>query len=165
MPATTECGPTTRTAPIMKPSERSERRRAVQLPGGGFPHPLQDPKYNAERDHGREAPRTVSGLRYLQRCCTFSISFHQIVELRMCALSYRIREKHKWWEKVRDETVVEKWREEALQQEERGDLRESEWKLTPAMVRFSTFEPLSSSLFRYLGRLCTRGAPWIRISA
>lgn len=50
----------------------------------------------------------------------------------MCALSNHIREKPDWWEKVEDETIVEKWREEALQQA--GDDDEPEWKLTPAMV-------------------------------
>ena len=60
------------TVPIVKPSMPSERGRAVQLPDGGFPHPLQDPKLHAGRDNAREHPRTVSGSRYLQRRCTFS---------------------------------------------------------------------------------------------
>ncbi|KAF9779815.1 hypothetical protein BJ322DRAFT_1113121 [Thelephora terrestris] len=58
--------------------------------------------------------------------------FHQIVELRMCALSNRLREKPHWWEKMEDESIVEKWREEALQQA--GDDGKPEWKLTPGMV-------------------------------
>jgi len=82
----------------------------------------------------------------------------------MCALSHRIREKPNWWERVKDEVVVEKWREEVLQQEEGVD-KEPGRKLTPAMVRFPTFETLPPSLLRYPGRLCTRGAPWICISA
>ena len=50
----------------------------------------------------------------------------------MCALSNNIREKPEWWEKKEDETIVEKWREEALQQA--GEDESPEWKLTPAMV-------------------------------
>jgi len=50
----------------------------------------------------------------------------------MCALSNRIREKSNWWEKVKDETVVERWREEVLQQV--GDDERPERKLTPGMV-------------------------------
>ena len=65
----------------------------------------------------------------------FPIFFHQIVELRMCALSNRIREKPNWWEKMKDEAIMERWREEALQQA-RGDERR-EWKLTPGMVNLS----------------------------
>ena len=83
----------------------------------------------------------------------------------MCALSHSIREKPNWWEKVKDEVVVKKWREEALQQEQEGDLKEAGRKLTPAMVRFTIFWPFLPSLHRYPGRLCARGAPWIRISA
>ena len=36
----------------------------------------------------------------------------------MCAISNHIREKPNWWEEVKDEVVVGKWREEALRQEE-----------------------------------------------
>jgi len=62
----------------------------------------------------------------------------------MCALSNRIREKSNWWEKVKDGVIVEKWRKEAIQQEEEDDPKEDgiRRKLTPAMVRFQTFEPL-----------------------
>jgi hypothetical protein len=51
----------------------------------------------------------------------------------MCALSNHIREKPEWWEKAGDETIIEKWREEALQQA--GDDDQPVWKLTPAMVQ------------------------------
>ena len=51
----------------------------------------------------------------------------QIVELRMCALSNRIREKPDWWERVKNETIVERWREEASQQAE--DNEEPAWNL------------------------------------
>lgn len=64
----------------------------------------------------------------------FSTSLHQVVELRMCALSHRIREQPGWWEKVKDKAAVRKWREEALQEEEENDVAPS-WKLTPTMVR------------------------------
>lgn len=57
----------------------------------------------------------------------------------MCALSNRIREKSNWWEKVKDETIVEKWREEALQQAE--DCEQPEWKLTPGMVSLASCLP------------------------
>ena len=36
----------------------------------------------------------------------------------MCALSHHIREKPNWWEKLKDEAIVEKWKEEVLQQQE-----------------------------------------------
>ena len=51
----------------------------------------------------------------------------------MCALSNQIREKPNWWEKVKDEVIAGKWREEALQQAEQ-DGGASSWKLTPTMV-------------------------------
>ena len=35
----------------------------------------------------------------------------------MCALSHHIREKPNWWEKVKDKAIVEKWREDVLEQE------------------------------------------------
>jgi len=54
----------------------------------------------------------------------------------MCALSNRIREKSNWWEKMKDEAIVERWRGEALQQAG-GDER-PEWKLTPGMVNLSS---------------------------
>jgi len=44
----------------------------------------------------------------------------------MCALSNHIREKPNWWEEVKDEVIVEKWREEALRREEEALEREEE---------------------------------------
>lgn len=61
--------------------------------------------------------------------------FHQIVELRMCALSNRIREKPDWWEKMKDEEIVKRWRKEALRQA--GDDEQPVWKLTPGMVNLT----------------------------
>ena len=83
----------------------------------------------------------------------------------MCALSHHIREKPNWWEKVKDETIVERWREEALQQagDDEDDDEEPEWKLTPAMVR-PTFHlrAAASVLNRILqDQVHARGASWI----
>ena len=52
----------------------------------------------------------------------------------MCALSNRIRETPSWWEGVKDEVVVEKWREEAG--EASADADRTSRGLTPTMVRF-----------------------------
>ena len=52
----------------------------------------------------------------------------------MCALSNRIREKANWREEMKYEVIVERWRREALQQEEGGSEEPSK-RLTPAMVR------------------------------
>lgn len=57
----------------------------------------------------------------------------QVVELQMCALSNHIREKPNWWEKVKDETIVEKWRQEAMKQQEDED-REASRKMSSEMV-------------------------------
>ena len=37
--------------------------------------------------------------------------------MRMCALSNAIREKPQWWEKIKDTALVEKWTQEALDQQ------------------------------------------------
>ncbi|KAF9779803.1 hypothetical protein BJ322DRAFT_1166963 [Thelephora terrestris] len=87
----------------------------LQLPEDGFNHPFQESECDVGPRQGKEHPRTI-------------------VELRMCALSNRIREKPDWWEKMEDEIIVEKWREEALQQA--GDDGNPEWKLTPGMVNY-----------------------------
>lgn len=57
--------------------------------------------------------------------------------MRMCALSHHIREKSNWWEKVKDDTIVEKWREELVSQREGEEEEENddEPPLTPAMVK------------------------------
>jgi len=83
----------------------------------------------------------------------------------MCALSNRIREKSSWWEKVNDETIVERWREEALQQA--GDDERPEWKLTPGMVRLASFLSAAPAILNPVsqGQVCTRGASGIRFSA
>ncbi|TFK95680.1 hypothetical protein BDV98DRAFT_577376 [Pterulicium gracile] len=41
-----------------------------------------------------------------------------LVELKMCAVSNEIREKDRWWEKMRDESVRAKWRKEVEVHEE-----------------------------------------------
>ena len=54
----------------------------------------------------------------------------------MCALSHHIREQPNWWEKVKDETIIQKWRKEAPGQvEEDDDVKAFPRKLTPAMVK------------------------------
>jgi len=75
---------------------------------------------------------------FLQRRCKFLTSLHQLLELRMCALSHHIREKPNWWEKAKDEVIVEKWRGEALQQEEEKGETPSR-RLTTVMVKFYHF--------------------------
>jgi hypothetical protein len=104
-----------------------------RLPEGGFIH-AEGGRYSFEPEDGKEHPRTVSDSSPLVTpLLTGPISVsHQIVELRMCALSNHIRKKPEWWEKAGDETIIEKWREEALQQA--GDDDQPVWKLTPAMV-------------------------------
>ena len=83
----------------------------------------------------------------------------------MCALSNRIREKHDWWEKVNDETIVEKWREEALQQAGGDD--NPVWNLTPGMVRPAYYLITDFSVTNLIspGQLCAPGATGIRRSA
>lgn len=53
----------------------------------------------------------------------------------MCALSNLIREEPDWWERVKDEAIVERWREEALKQTGDGELEQT-WKLDSGMVRY-----------------------------
>ena len=51
--------------------------------------------------------------------------------MRMCTLSNAIREKPNWWEKIKDPALVEKWKQEALdQQKDEYHFR----KLTERMV-------------------------------
>jgi len=82
----------------------------------------------------------------------------------MCALSNRIREKSNWWEKVKDETIVERWREEALQQA--GDDERPEWKLTPGMVSLASCLPAAPAILNSMsqGQVRTRGTSGIRCS-
>ena len=83
----------------------------------------------------------------------------------MCALSNHIREKPNWWEKVKGEVIVEKWRGEALQQEEEKGGTPSR-RLTATMVEFYHFWIATlASLLSHLGQLRTRGAPRVRIFA
>ena len=49
--------------------------------------------------------------------------------MRMCALSNAIREKPNWWEKINDPALVEKWKQEALDQQ-KDEIRQ----LTKTMV-------------------------------
>ncbi|KAF9779870.1 hypothetical protein BJ322DRAFT_1129730 [Thelephora terrestris] len=104
---------TKQTAGRTTPAVRGPPR--LQLPEDGFNHPFQETECDMGPRQGKEHPRTI-------------------LELRMCALSNRLREKPNWWEKMEDESIVEKWREEALQQA--GDDANPEWKLTPGMVNY-----------------------------
>jgi len=79
----------------------------------------------------------------------------------MCALSNHIREKPNWWEKVKDEIIVERWRKEALQ--ENVDER-PEWRLTSGMVNLASrlrAVPVTLNTMCQ-GEVRTRGASWIR---
>ena len=148
---------------MLKRKTPLERPPPVQIPEDGFNHPFLIPEsYRAMADEepGREHPKTVSG----DSSCAaprFLYLFHQIVELRMCALSSHIREKPNWWEKVKDETIVERWRGEALQE----DVNERpEWKLTSGMVNLATrlrAAPITLNRTSQ-GQVRTRGASGIR---
>ena len=38
--------------------------------------------------------------------------------MRMCAMSQAIREKPRWWEKIKEPDIMARWRKEALEQQE-----------------------------------------------
>jgi len=166
----TRCG----SATICNRHDRTERddARATQAGPGAptsrgwirTPFPRFGPQYGP-----RLAPRKGTSedceWRFLQRRCKFTKSLHQIFELGMCALSHTIREKPNWWEKMKDEVIVEKWRGEALQEEKEGE-ESPTMKLTPTMVKFSYSRttPTPVCLLLYPDQLRTRGTPRIRIS-
>jgi len=52
--------------------------------------------------------------------------------MRMCAISHAIREKPRWWEKIKDPEVMARWRKEALGQQESLSRHR---RLTEVMVR------------------------------
>jgi hypothetical protein len=56
----------------------------------------------------------------------------KLMELRMYSLSWAIRSKPEWQQNILDQSIMEKWRKEALDQQE--GLR-VEQKLTKNMVR------------------------------
>jgi hypothetical protein len=60
------------------------------------------------------------------------LTFFQLAELRMYGLSWAIRNKPEWQRKISDPSVVEKWRKEAMDQQEGVRV---EKRLTPNMVR------------------------------
>ena len=97
--------------------------------------------------------------RFPYRRYNFSTSPRQIVELRMCALSHHIREKPSWWEKMKDKVIIEKWKEEALQQ---GDDEAPSRALTPTMVksRYLRTIPHPSPYFDIISRsiMCLRSS-------
>ncbi|KAJ7705346.1 hypothetical protein B0H17DRAFT_920489, partial [Mycena rosella] len=57
----------------------------------------------------------------------------QLAELRMYGLSWAIRSKPEWQRKICDPEIIEKWRKEALEQQESIDLAE---KMTHNMVNY-----------------------------
>ena len=129
-----------------------EQPPPIQFPEDGFNHPFQEP-YGLGPQEGKEHPRTVS--IDSSRATSSSLPPPQIVELRMCALSNRIREKPNWWEKMNDEAIAERWRGEALQQGE--DDEQPAWNLTPGMVSLVSF---GSSILNLAsqGQVRVRGA-------
>jgi len=94
------------------------------FPGGHYIHPFQGRTYGYLEDEGKEHPRTVRFPSVTSRLCdlTGRLLYLQVVEMRMCALSNTIREKPDWWEKIKDPSLVEKWTQEALDQQ-RGEYR------------------------------------------
>ncbi|KAF8173746.1 hypothetical protein K438DRAFT_1849902 [Mycena galopus ATCC 62051] len=56
-----------------------------------------------------------------------------LAELRMYGLSWAIRSKHEWQRKISDPAIVEKWRKEALDQQESLKV---EKRLTPNMINY-----------------------------
>ncbi|KAJ7638379.1 hypothetical protein FB45DRAFT_1023175 [Roridomyces roridus] len=56
-----------------------------------------------------------------------------LAELRMYGLSWAIRSKPEWQRKITDATIMEKWRQEALDQQENTPV---EQKMTPKMINF-----------------------------
>ena len=111
-----------------------EQPPPIHFPEDGFNHPFQESDGLGPRE-GKEHPRTVS--IDSSRATPVPYISPQIVELRMCALSNRIREEPDWWEKMKDEAIAEKWREEALQQGEDGE--QPAWNLTSGMVSLVSF--------------------------
>ena len=53
----------------------------------------------------------------------------------MCALSHQISEMASWWEEVKYEAIVTRWRKETLAREEGGGLEEPSRMLTLTMVK------------------------------
>ena len=75
-------------------------------------------------------PRTVR-VNALRAHCVCSRCL-QLAELRMYALSWAIRNKPEWQRKMNDPIILEKWRKEALDQQEVLHINE---KLTTNMVK------------------------------
>ena len=94
------------------------------FPDGHYIHPFHDRTWDYSEDEGREHPRTVRFPFVTTRLyeLTGERRYCQVVEMRMCALSSAIREKPNWWEKIKDPALVEKWTQEALDQQ-KGEYR------------------------------------------
>ena len=108
------------------------------FPDGHYDSPFQGVAYDYSDDETREHPRTVRFPFVSSRPCAGGSRGCQVVEMRMCALSNAIREKPNWWEKIKDPALAEKWRREALdQQEDEHHIH----RLTEKMVNTPHFHP------------------------
>jgi len=94
------------------------------FPGGHYIHPFHEKTYGYLEDEGKEHPRTVRFPFVTSRLCdlTGRLLYLQVVGCGCCALSNAIREKPYWWEKIKEPALVEKWTQEALDQQ-RGEYR------------------------------------------
>ncbi|KAJ7071977.1 hypothetical protein C8F01DRAFT_1102053 [Mycena amicta] len=79
-----------------------------------YPHPFHYDPHDGDREPGMRSPRTA-------------------LDLKMCSLSAHIRQKPRWWEKIRDDAIREKWIQEAKEQQ--AGLRRWE-KLSDNMLNF-----------------------------
>jgi len=80
--------------------------------------------------------------------------------MRMCALSNAIREKPNWWEKIKDPALVEKWKQEALDQQ-KGEYRIRQ--LTESMVTTAKKFRVNMGLTLFEDRLCVPRVAWVRV--
>ena len=91
---------------------------------------------------------------FLWSCCGFLMQLHQVVEVRMCALSNHIRKRSNWWEGVKDKVALEKWREAILRQLEVGE-EASSVRLIPAIASLTVFEVNHSPILILIPRSTT----------
>jgi len=80
--------------------------------------------------------------------------------MRMCALSNAIREKPNWWEKIKDPALVEKWKQEAWDQQ-KGEYRIRQ--LTESMVTTAKKFRVNMGLTLFEDRLCFPRVAWVRV--
>ena len=89
------------------------------FPGSHCIRPFHYQIYEHSEDEGKEHPRTVRFVFVTSRLddLTKRVPYRQVVEMRMCAPPNAIWEKHNWWGKIKDSALVEKWTQEALDQQ------------------------------------------------